>query len=82
MKIYGINGRNNITGGQIRRARLRLGWSQSDLAAKLQLEDVIIEQKAVSRIDLGERLVTDYELLALAKVLKVSVMWLLTGEQQ
>lgn len=49
---------------------------------KLQLEDVIIEQKAVSRIELGERLVTDYELLALAKVLKVSVMWLLTGEQQ
>ena len=82
MKIYGINGRNNITGGQIGRARLRLGWSQSDLAAKLQLEDVIIEQKAVSRIELGERLVTDYELLALAKVLKVSVMWLLTGEQQ
>ena len=82
MKIYGINGRNNITGGPIRRARLRLGWSQSDLAAKLQLEDVIIEQKAVSRIELGERLVTDYELLALAKVLKVSVMWLLTGEQQ
>lgn len=82
MKIYGINGRNNITSGQIRRARLRLGWSQSDLAAKLQLEDVIIEQKAVSRIELGERLVTDYELLALAKVLKVSVMWLLTGEQQ
>ena len=82
MKIYGINGRNNITGGQIRRAQLRLGWLQSDLAAKLQLEDVIIEQKAVSRIELGERLVTDYELLALAKVLKVSVMWLLTGEQQ
>ena len=33
-------------------------------------------------MELGERLVADYELLALAKVLKVSVMWLLTGEEQ
>ena len=63
-------------------ARQQLGWSQSDLAAKLQLENVIVEQKAVSRMELGERLVADYELLALAKVLKVSIMWLLTGEEQ
>ena len=82
MKIYGLNGKNNIAGHQIKRARQHLGWSQSDLAAKLQLENVIVEQKAVSRMELGERLVADYELLALAKVLKVSVMWLLTGEEQ
>ena len=82
MKIYGLNGKNNIAGDQIKRARQQLGWSQSDLAAKLQLENVIVEQKAVSRMELGERLVADYELLALAKVLKVSVMWLLTGEEQ
>ena len=82
MKIYGLNGKNNIASHQIKRARQQLGWSQSDLAAKLQLENVIVEQKAVSRMELGERLVADYELLALAKVLKVSVMWLLTGEEQ
>ena len=49
MKIYGLNGKNNIAGHQIKRARQQLGWSQSDLAAKLQLENVIVEQKAVSR---------------------------------
>ena len=48
MKIYGINGRNNITGGQIRRARLRLGWSQSDLA-----QMVGVSRNTISSIETG-----------------------------
>ncbi|MCI8473494.1 MAG: helix-turn-helix transcriptional regulator [Clostridiales bacterium] len=47
---------------------------------KLQLENVILEQKAISRIERGERLISDYELLAFSKVLKVSLSWLLTGK--
>ena len=49
-------------------------------SGKLQLENVILEQKAISRIEHGERLISDYELLAFAKVLKVSLSWLLTGK--
>lgn len=80
MRIYGVNGKKNIVGSRIKYIREKNGWSQSDLAAKLQVENVIVEQKAVSRMELETRLVTDYELLALAKILKVTVMWLLTGE--
>lgn len=32
-------------------------------------------------MEIGDRVVTDYEVLTLAKVLKVDVMWLLTGEE-
>ena len=81
MKIYGINGKKNIAGVRIKTVREQLGWSQADLAAKLQLENIVIEQKAISRIERGERLITDYELQAIAKVLRVSVEWLLTGKQ-
>jgi len=80
VRIYGVNGKKNIVGSRIKYIREKNGWSQSDLAAKLQVENVIVEQKAVSRMELETRLVTDYELLALAKILKVTVMWLLTGE--
>ena len=81
MKIYGINGKKNIAGVRIKTVREQLGWSQAELAAKLQLENIVIEQKAISRIERGERLITDYELQAIAKVLRVSVEWLLTGKQ-
>lgn len=81
MKIYGINGKKNIAGVRIKTVREQLGRSQADLAAKLQLENIVIEQKAISRIERGERLITDYELQAIAKVLRVSVEWLLTGKQ-
>lgn len=47
----------------------------------LQVMDVSIGQKAISRIEQGERVVADYELLALAKVLDVSPLWLLQEEQ-
>lgn len=80
MKIYGINGRKNIAGSRIKSIREKNGWSQADLAAKLQLENVVVEQKAISRMERGERLIADYELLALSKVLEVSMEWLLTGK--
>ena len=77
MKIYGIDGKKNIAGERVKAAREKLGLTQSELAARLQIENVIVEQKAVSRVEMGVRLIADYELAALAKVLKVSVAGLL-----
>ncbi len=56
---------------------LALKLSQSDLAARLQTMDVLIEQKAISRIEVGDRVVADYELVALSKALGVTVYDLL-----
>ena len=57
----------------MRRIREGKKPSQEQLAAWLQLEGLSINQKAISRIETGERVVADYELLYLAKVLRVRV---------
>ena len=58
-------------------ARCKHRLTQSDLAAQLQVAGVIIERDSVSRIEIGTRFVADYELKELARILKVSVGWLL-----
>lgn len=80
MTIYDYFGQVNIVGGRVKQRRTELGMTQEILVAKLQTEGVDILQKSVSRIETGDRIVTDYEVLSLAKVLKVDVMWLLTGK--
>ena len=79
MKIYDYNGRKNICGDRVREARIKRRISQTDLAAKLQIEGMIVERDSVSRIEIGTRFVADYEVMILAKCLNVSVSWLLTG---
>ena len=70
-------GKNNISGERVREARVRLRMTQEKLAVQLKLAHVEIERDSISRIELGTRFVTDYEILALSKVLKVSPSWLL-----
>lgn len=77
MKIYDYNGKKNICGERIREARLKLRLSQSDLAARIQVEGVIMERDSISRVEIGTRFVPDYEIPIFAKVLGVSVLWLL-----
>lgn len=77
MKIYSYRGKKNLCGDRIHEARLKERLSQSDLAAKIQIEGVTLERDSISRIEIGTRFVTDYELKKFAKVLKVNVEWLL-----
>lgn len=81
MKIYDYNGKSNISGERIRRRRLELGLSQSELAARLQLQNVMLDQKAVSRAEQGERFVADFELLTFSRALNQSVEALLGLEE-
>ena len=76
MKIYDYNGKKNICGERIHEARCKLRMTQSDLAAQLQVANIIIERDSISRIEIGTRFVADYELREIAKILKVSVSWL------
>ena len=77
MKIYYYNGRKNISGDRIREARIRKKISQTELAARMQVEGIVIERDSISRIEIGTRFVPDYELPLFAKVLDTSVCWLL-----
>ena len=78
MKIYTYQGRKNVSGEKIRQMRNMKRMSQSALAAKMQVEGVILERDSISRIEIGTRFVTDYELLTFAKVLNTDIDWLLT----
>ena len=80
MKIYDYNGKKNLCGDRVRQARQKIRLSQSDLAARLQIAGVIIERDSISRIEAGTRFVADYELKAIAQVLSVDVMWLLSED--
>lgn len=79
MKIYDFEGAKNISGDRIHQARTTMRLSQADLAARMQLNGVSIEREAISKIETGDRFVTDYELLTFARVFGVSMEWL-TGQ--
>ena len=81
MKDIDFEGKRNISGERVRARRLSMRLSQAALAVKVQTEGVILEQDAISRIELGSRMVQDYELWALSQVLGVSSDWLLTGNK-
>lgn len=70
---------NNISGSNIARIRKSMSptVSQRALADSLQLYGIDVDKNAVQRIESGKRFVTDIELVAIAKVLQVSVMDLL-----
>ena len=77
MKIYDYEGKKNICGKRVKEARKKMKLTQIDFAAKLQIEGVTIERDSVSRIEIGTRFVTDYEIVAISKILRVSALWLL-----
>lgn len=77
MKIYDYGGKKNICGDRIREARVVQRMSQSELAAKMQVEGITIERDSISRVEIGTRFVADYELKVFAKVLNVNILWLL-----
>lgn len=80
MKIYDFWGKKNISGDRIHQARTAMRLSQADLAARMQVNGVTIEREAISKIETGDRFITDYELMVFSRVLGVSVNWLM-GEQ-
>ena len=91
MRIFGwsistiirLVGNRNIVGARVRQARkaARPPITQTDLVARLQLSGMAIDQSGLSKIENGQRPVSDVEVVALAKALKVSVAWLLeTGD--
>lgn len=79
MKIYNYDGKANVSGDRIHQARTAQRLSQDALAAKMQVAGIIIGREAISRIETGDRFVTDYELVIFARVLGVTIEWL-TGD--
>ena len=63
----------NIVGENIRKFREERKLSQKELSEKLETQAIYICRGSISRIESHERTVTDFELRAMAQVLKVSI---------
>lgn len=70
----------NIIGQRVKEARINAGLSQQQLSNKLELMAVYVCRGSVSRIENGERAITDIEIDAISKVLKVSLDYLFGRE--
>ena len=80
MKRIIDSGSPNIIGSRIKEARLNAKLSQQQLSNKLELMAVYICRGSISRIETGERAVTDIEIDAISKVLNVSLDYLFSRE--
>jgi len=74
--------KKNLVGNRVQQARKATEplMTQADLAARLQVLGMSVDQSGISKIETGERPVSDIEVVALADALKVSAAWLLAVE--
>lgn len=72
----------NICGSRIKRRREELKMAQAELAAAINVDfEIKIDRSDISEIERGVRGLKDYELLSIAKILNISPVWLLCGEE-
>jgi len=72
--------KQNIIGTRIKEARVKAGLSQKKLSEKLELMAVYTCRGSISRIETGNRAVTDIEIDAISKALNVSLDYLFSRE--
>ena len=70
---------SNLISANLRQLRKAAGLSQEELAARMQLLGVDIDQRLISKIERNERFVKDYELACFCKVLNVTERELLAS---
>lgn len=74
-------GSKNIVGARISQKRKEIGMKQKDLLTQLQIRGIELNPSGLSKLEGQVRSVNDYEIIALAEVLDVSVAWLLGLEK-
>lgn len=72
MKKITFNNNKNIISQQLKIARIKKNLSQKELAAKMQLLNVSMDQQMISKIENNMRIVTDYELACFCQILSIS----------
>ena len=71
MKKITFNNNKNIISQQLKIARIKKNLSQKELAAKMQLMNVSMDQQMISKIENNMRIVTDYELACFCQILGI-----------
>ncbi len=70
-------GNRNVAGARVEQRRKTIGMKQKDLLTQLQVRGVDLNASGLSKLEGQIRSINDFELIALADVLGVSVNWLL-----
>ncbi len=81
MKLILDSKERNVIGSRVKISRLNHNLAQEELSAKLETFAVYIDRASISKLEQKKRIVTDIELLAISKILNVSVNWLLGIEK-
>lgn len=69
----------NAIGQNIKQLRIIKGWSQRNLSERLEEEAVYVCRGSISRIESGERTVSDIEIVGFAKVFGIPVKKIFAG---
>ena len=77
MKVVISTEQKNLIGPLLKLARISSRLTQKELSTKLEIEAIYIDRASISKIESQRRIVTDYELVGLAKVLNISIDQLL-----
>lgn len=77
MQRLSYRGRKNVIAMPLRLMRVRKKVTQQELAARMQVLGVSIDQQAISNIENDRRIVTDYELACFCKALRCTEQELL-----
>ena len=72
-----FNNKSNVTGKNIEKIRKVKNWSRATLSNQLMILGIDINYDGIYKIEKGRRIVKDFELSAIAKVLEVSELDLL-----
>ena len=72
----------NIVGQRVAKQRQKLQLTQTGLMQKLNGLGIQITRTAVTKLETGFRCVRDYEVVALAGILKTTPQYLLTGRKK
>lgn len=74
-----VDGHWNCAGPRIREFRLKASpkITQEDLAGRLAAQGILLNRTAIAKIEARTRVISDFELLGIAKALKVPVELLL-----
>lgn len=67
---------NHVVAGRVRQAREAKGWSQAEVARRLTNAGAPMTQTALARLEGNRRGVLVEELVAIARVLEVPLVWL------
>ena len=70
-------GTSNLVGARVEEIRKKKGIKKKDLLVKLQINGIDMNASGLSKLEGQKRLVTDIELVALSKILNVSIEELL-----